>query len=88
MNDELKVSPDVIKQAQDAFQSHEVAKSTDCFEVLKMPLGDLGHMSLILFKKGQDADPDKINGNLFIPVEIDGRKGYILATKAALAYGD
>ncbi|PIS42498.1 MAG: hypothetical protein COT24_03170 [Candidatus Kerfeldbacteria bacterium CG08_land_8_20_14_0_20_40_16] len=85
MNDVL-VSEEMKKQAQEAVQANQVLRSTDRFEVYQMPQGDLDHMALVLFRKGYDADPDEINGNLFIPVEIDGRKGYLLETETAMAY--
>ncbi|PIY96957.1 MAG: hypothetical protein COY66_02180 [Candidatus Kerfeldbacteria bacterium CG_4_10_14_0_8_um_filter_42_10] len=86
MND-VRVSSEMKNRAHQAFQTHQVEKSTDLFEVFKMPQGELDHMSLILFKTGHDIDPERLNGNLFFPVEIEGRKGYVLATEEAMAYG-
>jgi hypothetical protein len=87
MVDVLKVSEEMIRQAQVALRAHQVLKATPTFEVLKMPRGPLEHLSLIIFSQGNDANPDELRGNMFFPVVIDGCKAYFLAAEQAMNYG-
>jgi len=82
----IQTSQQALSIARTVTQNNEVLATATDFEVLKLPQGELGHLVLLLFKSGKDFSKAEMPQDVLIPVELDGRKGYLWAQEAALQF--
>ena len=84
----LRVAQNVQRLAEDAFAQNKVLRSTDDFQIHELPQGSsMDGYVLFLWGEGKDFPPDRVPpGHLIIPVDVDGRKGYLWLKEAAMAY--